>query len=147
MGNLFHSSASYNDSWILGNHYEGNSIDDLKRSQTIKSFFRFTYRYHMPPLLPSNITSDCGWGCMLRAAQMIMAYTLKCHYHLDINDLTVAASHLSTSDEYRNIVRWFIDYPGFPHLYSLHRMIECGLKYSMQPGEWYGPSTVSYVLR
>lgn len=115
-------------------------LDTKKRNRIIESFFRFTYRYNMPPLLPSTITSDCGWGCMLRAAQMIMAYTLKRHYLGELFN-----SH--SSEEYCNIVKWFIDYPGYPHLYSLHRMVECGLKYQMQPGQWYGPSTVSYVLR
>jgi hypothetical protein len=44
-----------------------------------ESFFRFTYRRNMPPLLPSTLTSDGGWGCMLRAAQMLMGHTLRVH--------------------------------------------------------------------
>lgn len=45
-----------------------------------ESFFRFTYRRDFPALEPYPITSDAGWGCMLRAAQMLMGYALRKHY-------------------------------------------------------------------
>ncbi len=45
-----------------------------------ESFFRFTYRRDFPALEPYPITSDSGWGCMLRAAQMLMGYMLRRHY-------------------------------------------------------------------
>mmetsp|Transcript_5723 Transcript_5723/g.9437 ORF Transcript_5723/g.9437 Transcript_5723/m.9437 type:complete len:101 (-) Transcript_5723:248-550(-) len=49
--------------------------------QHSESFFRFTYRKGLAPLLPSStLTSDSGWGCMLRVAQMLMASTLRRHY-------------------------------------------------------------------
>jgi len=78
---------------------------------------------------------------MLRAAQMLVANALKRH-HFN-GDMTLQRG----SDEYYNFLRLFVDYPGYPHLYSLHRMVEAGLRYHMQPGQWYGPSTASYVLR
>lgn len=109
--------------------------------QHAQSFFRFTYRRNMSPLLPSSLTSDAGWGCMLRAAQMLVAHALKRH-HFN-GDTTLQQG----SEEYHNFLRLFVDYPGYPHLYSLHRMVEAGLRYHMQPGQWYGPSTASYVLR
>lgn len=49
----------------------------------VESFFRLTYRRELPPsyLAPYNsITTDAGWGCMLRAAQMMMSYTMRVHY-------------------------------------------------------------------
>jgi hypothetical protein len=45
------------------------------------------------------------------------------------------------------LLTWFLDYPGYPHFYSLHHFLQCGMKYDKLPGEWFGPSTVSYVLR
>lgn len=45
-----------------------------------ESLMRFTYRNRFPALLPYNdITSDAGWGCMLRSAQMLMAQALQRH--------------------------------------------------------------------
>lgn len=89
--------------WILGREYDTRTSIISKQltikiqsvvslfyhpgleelNSDVKSRLLFTYRRNFPPIGDSGMTSDRGWGCMLRCGQMVVAQALV-NQHLGI---------------------------------------------------------------
>ena len=48
---------------------------------------------------------------------------------------------------YLQILRWFDDSAGLSAPFSLHTLVDIGTRAGKNVGDWYGPSSVAYVLR
>lgn len=104
-----------------------------------------TYRKDFPRLLGSYTTSDSGWGCMIRSSQMILARALVLHF-LGKNWRLKGPDF--DDPIHRMIVTWFGDSPDSSMCpFSIHQFVKFGEKQNRKVGEWFGPSSVSYVLQ
>ncbi|CAD7080003.1 unnamed protein product [Hermetia illucens] len=126
--------------WILGKSY--NSIQELERiRQDIRSRLWCTYRRGFVPLGEAQLTTDKGWGCMLRCGQMVLAQSLI--------DLHLGRSWFWTTETrdptYLKIVSRFEDARKCP--FSLHQIALMGDSEDKRVGEWFGPNTVAQVLK
>jgi len=148
--------------WLLGKIYSWQSdtarrtsitngpegvLDDAYRAffADFSSRIWFTYRKDFAKLNGCRLKSDCGWGCMLRCGQMLMAQTLVCH--ILGRDWTQIQDRDDANNRkwHRQIVEWFLDCPKRP--FSLHRMVEMGLSHGKRGGDWYGPASTALILR
>ena len=133
-----------------------------------------TYREGFAPVGPPIFTTDAGWGCMLRTAQMMLAQTLM---RIDANlgddwllpsspallqpeaqggapseqeepELTASSSAEAAASlsPYRQLLRLFGDEQSAACPFSLHYMLQVGADFGMTCGQWYGPALAAQVL-
>lgn len=131
---------------ILGEHYNIDTNSSQQLEHHLKSLFRFCYRKGIVPLEPYSFTSDAGWGCMIRCAQMLLCNTFRVQFWGSDWRIGRDLSLLQSNPEYFDLLFWFLDYPGYPHIYSLHHIVGGGMIYGKLPGEWYGGHTIALIL-
>jgi len=130
----------------LGKRYHPvHEYDERKEYE--QSLFWWTYRYDFPEI--NCITSDAGWGCMLRSAQMMLSQALRLHFKSRHWKPDPSAAKAKEDDFVASLMTWFADFPSRTEsVYSLHNMCAAGVaKYEVLPGDWYGPGTACYVVR
>ncbi|KFB38709.1 AGAP008497-PA-like protein [Anopheles sinensis] len=127
--------------WLLGKQY--NASEDLEAIRDdVQSRLWCTYRRGFVPIGSTTLTTDKGWGCMLRCGQMVLAQALiQLHLGRDWR------WSLDTMDEtYLKIVNRFEDSKQAP--FSLHQIALMGdSSEEKRIGEWFGPNTVAQVLK
>ncbi|VDM18950.1 unnamed protein product [Hydatigera taeniaeformis] len=92
----------------------------------------------------STRVSDCGWGCMLRSVQMMVAQALLLHFlgrDWIYKPHNGASTEEPTSRIHRRIIRWFADSPSSP--LSIHRLVQAS---GSPPGTCFGPAAVCQSL-
>jgi len=119
------------------------------------SLIWFCYRKDFPPIEPTKITTDIGWGCMLRAAQMLIAHA--CLRHLLGRDWRkTETENLNPYSTYRQVLRWFSDSPVSTCPFSIHNLvyrskiidIKNGVTDTLdKTGEWFSPSRVCQIAK
>ncbi|KAK4054648.1 Cysteine protease atg4 [Microbotryomycetes sp. JL221] len=99
-----------------------------------------------------GLSSDAGWGCMLRTGQSMLANAL-IFTHLGRGwrrslsregGVTTSTTDFAT---YSRIVSMFIDSPAPLAPFSVHRFAEMGQRLGKAVGQWFGPSTAAGAIK
>ncbi|XP_038209168.1 cysteine protease ATG4B [Zerene cesonia] len=126
--------------WILGKKY--SAVQDLDRiRRDITSILWFTYRKGFIPIGDEGLTSDKGWGCMLRCGQMVLGVSL-IRIHLASDWVWTPETRDPT---YLKIIQRFEERKQAP--YSIHQVALMGASEGKEVGQWFGPNTVAQVLK
>ncbi|KJE93088.1 hypothetical protein CAOG_03931 [Capsaspora owczarzaki ATCC 30864] len=164
--NNFLSSISDSPIWMLGNCYSGKELEcnghtenkHNKRSRHICKFFAdfqtlvcFSYRKDFERIPGSKHTTDCGWGCTLRSAQMLVAEALVLQIfgrRWRIEDRSCPAPLSSSKeDQLRLIIRLFQDQLRLDSPFSIHNIVQHGCQlFDKRAGDWFGPASVVRVF-
>ncbi|CAH0749147.1 unnamed protein product [Diatraea saccharalis] len=126
--------------WILGKKY--SAVQDLDRiRRDISSIIWCTYRKGFVPIGDEGLTSDKGWGCMLRCGQMVLGVALV-RIHLCDDWVWTPDTRDPT---YLKIIQRFEERKQAP--YSIHQVALMGASEGKEVGQWFGPNTIAQVLK
>ncbi|GMR54540.1 hypothetical protein PMAYCL1PPCAC_24735 [Pristionchus mayeri] len=138
-------SDAGSDVTLLGKTFECDGAEN--KSAAIKSYVTsrlwFTYRRYFPPIGGTGPSSDQGWGCMMRCAQMLMGEVLL-RRHLGAHWEWRGKAEKPSGD-YLRILKMFEDNKNA--LYSIHQIAQMSVSEGKQLAEWIGPNTAAQVLK
>lgn len=124
---------------VLGKTHKNKELvkDDLE------SRYWFTYRKGFAQIGGHGPSSDQGWGCMLRAGQMMLAETIS---QIKLGrDFKWKPSNQDQED-YHEIVSLFHDSHSSP--VSIQQIALTGaISEKRKVGEWFGPNTMAQVMK
>ncbi|EOX94074.1 Peptidase family C54 protein isoform 3 [Theobroma cacao] len=138
-------SSSTSDIWLLGVCYKISQVSssgDVDASNGLAAFKRdfssrilMTYRKGFDAIGDTKITSDFGWGCMLRSSQMLVAQQALLFHQLGRSWRKPLQKPFEQA--YIEILHQFGDSEATA--FSIHNLVEAGKIYGLAAGSWVGP--------
>ena len=136
---------------LLGRHFSHEEEDEFVDG--FRSMVAFTYRRDFEPLEDqfsagvrtsffrsgTNLRSDAGWGCAIRAAQMLLAECLVSRLHGNFRTKTPLDA------DTMGVISKFYDHPSAP--LSIHQFVAAGqTMFDKKIAQWYGPTSAARVF-
>ncbi|CAI2371672.1 unnamed protein product [Moneuplotes crassus] len=121
-------------------------IDDKKTMKAYAAHIPWmTYREGFNSI--DGYESDTGWGCMIRVAQMMLAFTLMKHFKYKMGP--ELNKTLLIQDLMKTILPLFLDnYVQYESPFSIKNIVAEGEKMiNKGAGEWYGAHSISQVIK
>ncbi|XP_024380625.1 cysteine protease ATG4B isoform X2 [Physcomitrium patens] len=143
-------SSSGGEIWVLGICYKvsADANDEAVSAHAFEEFLNdfssriwITYRKGFESLGESKLTSDVGWGCMLRSGQILLAQALVCHY---LGRTWRRNACQECLQEYLQILQSFGDSESCS--FSIHNLLEAGRPFGLAAGSWLGPYALCRTL-
>lgn len=153
-----------NDIVLMSCHYRPDDVEELQRD--FSSRLWMTYKREFDAIGDSKLSSDAGWGCMLRSAQMMLAQALLVHFinrgiiNMPLSLSVVECNNFYFRSEWRydnscrrpsiysQIIRWFLDIPDrITCPFSLHCLLGAGYDCGRSAGEWFGPYETCVLIK
>ncbi|CAI5445779.1 unnamed protein product [Caenorhabditis angaria] len=154
-----------NEVWLLGRiYYTDDNFGFNEFCSDYYSRIWITYRTNFLPLLDSETTSDCGWGCMIRTTQMMIAQCIIVNrlgrdwrFTRRKKSVALITPPDSTIEEEEPIdrlkmfelmiLKLFEDKPSSP--LGIHQMVKIASeqKGKQAVGCWYTPSEAVHIMK
>ncbi|CAK73694.1 unnamed protein product (macronuclear) [Paramecium tetraurelia] len=123
-----------------------------KVKQTCSKIIWFSYRKNIPKFQVSSLTSDTGWGCMIRVAQMALAQIIRYYnYFKKPEQLIVLIRHFIDDDdnELTDFIQQFHknqnQYYHAP--FSIQKIVHYAkVELKKEPGDWYKSDEILQTL-
>jgi hypothetical protein len=160
---------------LMCGHYFNLPKCNINVENVFKNIILFTYRKAFSSPLetinrsngkPLNLSTDLGWGCMIRCGQMMVANALLIHLKYSVFSSEtrserslenlhrgLAISDIQQYEVYENIdkevISKFLDSNEDNYAtFSIREVTDQGLEsFHKVAGDWYGTNSISQVLR
>lgn len=127
--------------WLLGRKL---TVQDGNIEKAAQSLIWVSYRKGFELLPNSSLTTDAGWGCMLRTAQMMGATAIK--KHLLPEDFQYDENCSNEVREYALLISLFCDYQLDACPLSIHNLLMHAGHFKKESGTWFAPSEACHLV-